>query len=253
MIFVLSLVALAAAEGCEDTADLALEARTLMLEGRLEEADDRMDRAQDSLACGDLPVPEVLAELWLSQGARRFLDNDPLATDVAFVAAHRSDPTLWDPTLGDELRKLYGNAVATASGEGEVYMADLPRGYRSALSGVRTDFPATVSSGQHLINVYDRRQVHFGEIIYVPPGETIEVNFGELPPSKKPIFLIGGGVSAVAAGGLAVGALMQSDIMSAATTLDDLNSAQSRQKAFAYASYSLAGLAATALTLQIVL
>jgi hypothetical protein len=254
---VLTLVALAAAEDCEDTTALALEARMLMMEGRLEDADDRLMRAHRSLGCGEIPRTEDLSELYLSVATRRVLDSDPIAADIAFVAAHRTDPTRWDPALGEELRAHYDRAVeealSTTASLGEVYLEPLPRGYHSTLNGVRTTFPTTIQSGEYLITVADRSETRFGEIVYVPPGEIREVSYGELPPAPRPILLIGGGVSAVAAGGLAVVALRQGSTISSAADLDTLERAYSLQRITGYGSYALATLAATGVVLHFAL
>lgn len=255
--FVLSLVALVAAQDCEDTTALALEARLLMLEGRLEDADDRLDRSQRALGCGDAPRTADLSEFYLSLATRRFLDNDPIAADIAFVAAHRTDPTRWDPALGDELRAQYDRAVSVAlnatNSTGELYLTALPRGYSSALNGVRTTFPAPLPSGEYLVTISDRSEIQFGEIVYVPPGETREVNFGELPPVKRPVLLIGGGASAVVAGGLAGVALLQNRTISSTTDLGELDQAYGLQKITGYTSYGFAALAATGVVLHFAL
>ncbi len=255
--FVLSLVALAAAEGCEDTTALALDARLMMLEGRLEEADDRLDRAQRSLGCGDPPRTEDLSELYLSIATRRILDNDPIAAEVAFVAAHRTDPTRWDPALGDALRAQYDQAVSAAlnaTGDtGELYLEVLPRGYHSTLNGVRTAFPIPLPSGEYLVTISDRSETRYGEIVFVPPGETREVSYGELPPAKRPVWLIGGGVSAAAAGGLATVALLQNRTIVSTADLEELDRAYGLQRAAGYTSYSLAALAAAGVVLHFAL
>ena len=243
-----------AAEDCPDPSKLALEARTKMLEARQDEANDLMNQAQDGLSCGELPTPEVLAELWLSEGARRFLEDDMIAAREAFAAAHRANPAIWDPALGHQLRALYDDASIASSIPGEFYITLLPKGYRGALDGVHTDFPTPAPSGMHLVNVFDRRGgVHFGEIVYLPPGEIIEVTVEDLPAIKKPVFLIAGGVSALAAGGLAAGALLQNDAIANATAMEALEGAYTRQKVFAIGSYSLAGFAAAGLTLHVAL
>jgi len=254
---VLSLVVLAVAEGCEDTAALALEARLLMLEGRLEEADDRLDRAQRALSCGEQPRTQELSEVYLSSATRRVLDNDPIAADVAFVAAHRTDPTRWDPTLGAALRTQYDQAVSAALAStddtGEIYIDALPRGYHSALNGVDTVFPVALPSGEYLVTISDRAEIRYGKIVYIPPGEVREVNYGELPPARRPVWLMSGGASAAAAGGLAAVALRQRSTISGTDDLEALDRAYRVQRISGTTSYSLAVLATTSLLLHVIL
>ncbi|MDG1478849.1 MAG: hypothetical protein P8R54_04625 [Myxococcota bacterium] len=254
---VLSLVALAVAEDCEDTAALALEARLMMLEGRLEDADDRLQRAQRSLGCGERPRAQDLSELYLSSATRRVLDNDPIAADVAFVAAHRTDPSRWDPTLGDALRAQYDQAVSaalsTAEDTGELYIDALPRGYHSALNGVETVFPISLPSGEYLVTISDRVETRYGKIVYIPPGEIREIDYGELPPARRPVWLIGGCASAGVAGGLAAIALRQHTIISSTADLETLDRAYRVQRISGTTSYGLAVLATTSLLLHVVL
>jgi hypothetical protein len=257
MMFVLSLVALAGAEDCEDTTALALAARLMMLEGRLEDADDRLHRAQRSLGCGELPRTQDLSELYLSSATRRVLDNDPIAADVAFVAAHRTDPTRWDPALGEELRAQYDQAVSTAlstpEDTGELYMAPLPRGYHSALNGVDTTFPVSLPSGEYLVTISDRSETRYGKIVYIPPSEVREINYGELPPVRLPVWLISGGASAAVAGGLAAVALRQNQTLSSTSDLESLDRAYRTQRITGTTSYGFAILAATGVLLHVVL
>ena len=245
----------AIADDCGDLAALSLRARALMLEGRQEDADAHMDRAQAAVGCGNLRSPEALSQFHLSEATRRFLSEDPVAAGVAFVASWRADPEGWDPALGDEMRQAYDEAVADALSAsertGEILLAALPRGYQAALNGVPADFPVTASAGEHLVQVYHRRTVYFGETAYLPVGEIIQVHPGELPPLQRPHYLIGSGVSALLAGGMAGIAVRQSEVMAAASDLSTLERAHTIQNAAAVSSYGLCAIAATGLTLHL--
>jgi hypothetical protein len=246
----------ALADDCGDLVGLSLRARALMLEGREEDASAHMDRAQDAMACGDLRSPEDLSQFYLSEATRRFLSDDPMAAGVAFVASWRLDPANWDPALGEEMKQLYDQSVADAMSAsnqtGEILLAELPRGYRGALNGIPADFPITAPAGEHLVQVYHHRTVSFGDMAYLTAGESIQINPGELPPIQRPLYLIGSGVSALLAGGMAVIAVRQSETMATATDLGSLDRAHTVQRIAAFSSYSLCGLSATGLVLHLV-
>lgn len=70
---------------------------------------------------------------------------------------------------------------------------------------------------------------------------------------SSPVFLVLGGATAALAGGAAVAALMQDPQMETAVNVDSLDRIYSRQKSFAYASYSMAGVATASLGLHFAL
>jgi len=243
------------ADDCGDLAALSLRARALMLEGRQEDADAHMDRAQLAMGCGNLRSPEDLAQFYLSEATRRFLSEDPVAAGVAFVGSWRADPEGWDPALGEEMRQAYDDAIADAlsanARTGEILLAELPRGYHGALNGVPADFPVTAPAGEHLVQVYHRRTVYFGEMAYLPASESIQVHPGELPLLQRPRYLIGSGVSALLAGGMAGIAVRQGEAMAAASDLSTLERARTIQYATAVSSYGFCAIAVTGLTLHL--
>ena len=233
---------------CPDPTDFALQARSYLLEGRMEEADEEMKKALEATAC-ELITPEALAQLWLTDAAYHALSNDPIAARASFKAAHRSSPETWDPALGDDLRAMYEEVTQTEGQPGVIEMAELPRGYFGALDGVRTDFPVEASEGRHLVNIIDKRNnAYSGDMVYVPPGEHIEVEFDPLPAHKRPTLLYTGAVSALAAGSLAFIASQQDSAITGASSIDNLEAAYSRQRVLAYSSYGFLGLAATSVT-----
>ena len=245
----------ALADDCGDLASLSLRARALMLEGRREAADAQMDRAHAALTCDEPRRPQELSQLHLSEATRRFLAADFVAADVAFVASWRADPTNWDPALGEELKRAYDDAVHSAqlteARAGELLLAELPRGYKGSLDGRSTDFPVTAPPGEHVVQIYHRRTVVYGNVTYLPAGESIQIHTGELPPIPRPLYLIGSGVSALLAGGMAGIAVRQSDTMAIAPDLSALERAHTIQRAAAFTSYGLCGLAAAGLTLHL--
>lgn len=244
------------ADECGDLAALSVRARELLLEGRREDADAQLERAQAAMRCGAPRSPEELSQFYLSEATRRFLSDDPVAARVAFVASWRTDPDNWDPALGAELKQAYDHAVADALSAsdrtGELLLAALPRGYQAALNGTPAEFPLTAPAGEYLVQIYHRRAVSFGDIAYLPDGESIQLHPGELPPLQRPLYLIGSGVSALLAGGMAGVALRQSDAMATAADLSTLERARSTQRAAALTSYSLCALSATGLVLHFV-
>jgi hypothetical protein len=74
------------------------------------------------------------------------------------------------------------------------------------------------------------------------------------PGFDSPILLVVGGAAAVVAGGAAVAAISQNSAMEdEAITLDGLDRAYARQRAFGYTSYGLAGVATVSLGLHFAL
>ena len=154
------------------------------------------------------------------------------------------------------MKELYDQAVADAlsAGDqtGEILLAELPRGYRGALNGIPADFPITAPAGEYLVQVYHHHTVSYGDMAYLPAGETIQINPRELPPIQRPLYLIGSGVSAILAGSMAVIAVRQSETMATAEDLSTLDRARNVQRVAAYSSYTLCGLSATGLVLHFV-
>ena len=242
-----------------DSLDVFVDAaRAALLDARLEDAAELMGRAQDSLGCSGVPSAEEMSALWLTEGARLYFLGDEVEARHAFAAAARLAPGFWFSEFGDALHAIYLEAsVASDVGHGSVALEEpLPYGYQSWLDGQTRQMPVTVDAGMHLFQVVDGDGAsHHARLFLLSDQEVLTINPGVLPevmPPPSPRFLIGGSVLALAAGGLAVGALLQNSTIETASAMSDLERSYRRQKAMGIGSYSLAGLSLVSVGIYVV-
>jgi hypothetical protein len=232
---------MAAEPTCPDPApslELALEKVTTALV----EADDpaaAIAEVEAAWPCVDA-TPAQVARYLVLRGAERQLGHDGDGARPWFAVATQVDPGAWDPRLGDDLRRAYDRATPLPEGELAVDVPALVDGTRQA------KFPVAVPAGPHVVQV---TRGAYARVATVPAGERLSLVTG-LPPERttrkrRPAFLVGAGVAALAAGGLAAAAVSQDLAMTTAANARDataLDQAYATQQGTAYASYACMGL-----------
>jgi len=246
----LSLNVALGARDCLDPAELDADARQAILEGRMDDATLAVDTAVLAFACQKEVSEEVLSNLWLTEGVRLYLLQDIAGAKSAFASSARLHPVPWPEIFGPDLEVVYGEAVAAGWAEAELLIRDLPKRGVSLVDGQAVELPQHLPEGLYLIQIQSGRRVVDTHLIQLPPNEVVEVVV--LPPEEWPTddrksrrrLVVGGSVSAVAAGvsyGLARGL---SDDIATAPSEAALSRVYRNQKLLAGATYGLAGVSA---------
>ena len=165
---------------CPDPAAAVEVARDAVLALKDEVAAEALATAELGLTCGAWATPELLADLWLVEGARAGLGGHPLDAADAFSAAARVAPGRWDADLGPDLRRVYDEATQQPSGApGELRVKpELPE-LVVRLDGAVVAQPAIIASGLHLVQVGPANgPVIFGRMFLQPADEILTVDTG---------------------------------------------------------------------------
>ena len=275
----LGSVAAFAQTPCEDVAPLVDQAEQAIFQVRFDVAEGLLSRAEKGMACGALADPELLARLWLAEGAMYSFSGDDVGSFHAFQAAIRVAPRMWVSNYGAHLRERYDEAFNTTVGKGFIDFEPQLAFYEGAVDGVvLTEFPAEVSEGLHLVQVRPPSgTVVFGRVVFVDGDSTARVRTGitEIapptlavspvvvrtetvvpilkPPRKKWHWLIAGATAGAFAGGAALLAFNEKSVIGRAQTAQQVRGAHGRQVGFAVTAYTLAAVSATGITLQFAL
>ena len=258
------LLGTAAAAPCESPETLAEQSLSAVVEARLQDTRDLLDRTVVAWACSPAAQPDTLARYWLAEAALASFSSNPGGTEQAFGAARRVSPELWDDRLGAQLRESW-TAAEQPAGEGSLKVTPKPIG-PVMLDGVLVDtedLNATV--GLHLLQVLDAGgDARFARTLHVVAGQDVLVRTGlseeglvtELPESPPdfsrptPVWLVAAGTAAVVGTAGAVAARSQRSAIQEATTVDEVDSALLQQKVMAGVAYTGAGVAVVSVALH---
>ncbi|MEZ4239041.1 MAG: hypothetical protein R3F59_23385 [Myxococcota bacterium] len=152
------LAAPARAQDCPDRLarlDMIEAAEQKLLEADLAGADLGLRSLEKALGCGSLAESDLLARMWLLEGAWLTLQGDPQAAVDSWRAAARVAPGRWVDAYGPELREAYDEAVAAPSPEETARIHLDPPLFRwiGAVDGHIQNFPARVEPGLHVVQV----------------------------------------------------------------------------------------------------
>jgi len=263
--------------GCDDIAPMVEQAETAIFQVRFDAAEVLIASAEAAMSCGDLANPDLLARLWLAEGAMYAFVGDDVGSFHAYQAAIRVAPRLWVQDYGARLRDRYDEAFNTQVGRGLISF-DPPLGfYEAAVDGrLVPEQPVEVAEGLHLVQIRPPGgQVVFGRVVCVDHDATARIRTGivEVEPVAPPVeavvepvtepvtrtpgkrwhWLIAGVSAGALAGGAALLAYNEKTSLSQATTADQVRGAHARQVGFAATAYALVAVSATGITLQFAL
>ncbi|MCA9492422.1 MAG: hypothetical protein KC621_20960 [Myxococcales bacterium] len=181
----------ASAEDCpsrDDRLDLIDSAERSLVEADVDAAEATRRELEAALGCGAVANPEMLARMWLVEGALLSLGGDETTAAASWQAAARVSPGTWNPDLGDMLRTIYETALQT-SPSGSTPLSVEPELFRwiGAVDGeVITRFPITVDPGLHLVQVgASEDDVRFARIVMAFPDTPVVVVTGLVEPTKE--------------------------------------------------------------------
>lgn len=248
--------ALAQEAGCPDPAAQLQEVHDAVMDARDADARDRMNAFWETLGCSGQLSAELLSLLWMTEGVRLYKAGDRNGMLMAFASSSRLAELEWPQAYGPDLHQEYMSSRELL-GEEELSLSDIPPNVKLYLNGElyrngeRSTFSRTMPVGGYVLQMATEDGVIVAtEHFMLSGGEPFAYIVGplELPTtpvsaarSRRPGLLVGAGVAALAAGGMYALASSQSDAMSSAATLDDLDASYRRQKLYAGATYGLAG------------
>jgi hypothetical protein len=249
-----------------DRAILLDHAERAVLEGRFDDYPGLSEQVDASLACGPRVEAPLAARLFLIEGARLHFSGAADGARLAFATAHGIAPELWNLDYGADTRAVYDAAVADRpTGRGTLVLeTETAEGWMTAIDGALTPLPAEAPIGYHLVQVLeaDGEARYATRVLILDPGERVVIHTGPLSARPQPVAAVGNrrpawpliaaGSAALLSGAAAGLALAQDGQMEAAGTKSDLNAAFGRQKAFAGATWGLAGLAASGVVVWLV-
>lgn len=184
------------ASGCPDRLgrlDIVDQAEQKLVEADLVAADLTLRSLEKALGCGALAESELLARMWLVEGAWLTLQGDPQAAVDSWKAAARVAPGRWVEAYGPSLREAYEEAAAEpASTEAARIELDPPLfQWIGAVDGVVTQFPARVAPGLHLVQVGPSEDdIRFARVLVAIPSAPSVVVTGLVEPTSP--FDVGG-------------------------------------------------------------
>lgn len=216
--------------------------------------------ADSSFACS--PASSTgLGRYWLLHGAERALRGEDATEWLG--ASKRVAPMGFDPRLGPVLRAAFDAAPVTSAAT-LLLEPSLP----AHLDGApRTEWPAAVAAGPHLVQVVDAEgKVRFARVVLLLADEDALVSTqlaadAPLPPEplppkvarRAPVFLIAAAAAAIGGGAFAATALGQERSAANAATVDDVNAARDLQVVGAWGACGLWGVAAIGVGLHFVI
>lgn len=238
------LVGAALAQECSDPLLLSLDARDKMLGGQFDAAAPVITEAREALTCGTLPTTEQLVEYWLSDAAYRFFNGDPDYAERLLIAAYRTDPNVWDPQLGLQLQALHQKGAEEAP-SATIQLQRLPRNYKVTLDTSAARTSIETHAGHHYVAVLDRKnRVQQDWMLQLAPGQELALVANPLPRLRRPAYLIGAGVSAAAATGLAIAARAKGnsfETFTKSSQVDELEAAFNQQRLLGISAYTMMG------------
>lgn len=273
---------------CADPEALIAATERALVAGRLSTVPAFVQQTEQSFACADTVVARPLLGRWYRAQAAWFsLSDAPHEAALAWRSAELAAPGAWTQALGPSLRLERDAALADTSrlGSGTINLVPPARGHRTTLDGLETPYPVSAPPGLHLVQVLEPaggRAVFARQVFLIDAGELFEIDTGPLsvptagatdaappPPgagitaspsptdgptagrSHWPLWVgIGAGVLAGTAAALA---RSQRSSMQNSTDLAELDAAWSRQRAYGWSAYGLAGLAVVGIGVDIAL
>lgn len=257
---------------CEPTTAVVREIEAAVLEARLERLGSLQARVDASVACG-APMPaELVARLWLAEGAAHALLGDEKGSMQAFLAAWRADPDLWNADLGPQLRATYDRAVSLQTdASGRIAVLPESPAWVVRLDGRPVTAESTQTAGLHVVQVHPPDgEVRFGKHVVLLPGQRLVLDTGlplapavaaPVDPGRGPSTVIVRrsasrpvGLLVASAGSIGLATLSgvlyatQDGAMRRAADLDALDAARDRQVGFGAAGMALGAVGAVGLT-----
>jgi hypothetical protein len=174
--------------GCPSRAerlDLLDEGEQALTEADFASAETKLKALEGSFSCGPLVEVDLLARMWLLEGAWYTLQGNADLGGDSFRAAARVAPATWVSDYGASLRSAYEAAVA-APPTGSTTLSVEPNIFRwvGAVDGQITRFPVTVSPGLHLVQVgATETDMRFARIVVSFPDNPVVVVTGLVEPT----------------------------------------------------------------------
>ena len=258
----LLLVATASA-ACPDPSTALDAAEAAVIAGDLKRAEAANLEAMAAFGCGPAADPAALARMWNAQGAALLLTSDTVSAHIAFRAAHRVAPGVWDARYGADMAAAAKAATAEVPADGKLAWTGGPDDTEAWVDGQPATQPATVPGGLHVFQAAQAGATWFAANTYVPPGDlvTLELPFPFSPPVAEntppgrrfPTLLVAGAAGLLLGGASVAGAVIQTGNMEDATGTTALDAAYNRQRVFGTVAWPLIGLGATGVVLHFVL
>lgn len=202
----------------------------------------------ESLSCAPADKASIAA-YFLAEGAARHTEGKAAEAVPWLAAAHRLAPDHWDVRFGPDVYAVWAKATSAGPGSLRVDIA-------GTLDGALVEtWPMKLDAGPHVLQVVGyKKNVRSGGVVELEADEDtfLPTNLSPEPkPSflerRPPTMLIAAGGAAVLAGAAAGLAARESVEMEGirtnlSATKADLEAAHTRQQAFAYSTWALAGL-----------
>ena len=282
-------IAVAQTPNCPSVAEQVEQATVAVVEARLEDAAIALVAAEVSLGCAGVAVPEDLAGFWLASGALAMFGGAEEDANLYFQAAARVGPEVWDPRLGLQVKEQW-LAAGTWPGATGTLMVTPDPGDGLRIDGMAAVAPVVAAAGLHLVQVVRLDSVvGYTGFVRVRSAEAVSVSTGvdrSLPRAlplpitpvapvsggadavetlvvpldppvvalerrRPPIGAVVGGLALVGAAGFAAAAWGETANMRAAQNSENLDAAWARQRAFGITGYSLLGVAAAGVVVEL--
>ncbi|MEQ1504878.1 MAG: hypothetical protein ABMB14_21770 [Myxococcota bacterium] len=273
------LTARLARAACDDPEPIVVALEAAATEGRTAEGEAKKAEVLAALACGRPVDPTLLARIWLADAVVLATQGDRAGSDDALAAAAHVAPQVWNDVYGSDFERRHLAATAVDPGTGRIVLAPqvaggLPAGAAvvAAIDGHLTAGSAVdVPAGLHVVQLgFAADDLRFAQEIYVVPGQDLVVR-AELPPfpvapvapapapvgpvpvvrKHPPVFAIASIATAVGAAATAAGASLQNGAMRDAQSRAALEGAYHTQQALGVVSYSLVGVTAACLAVEV--
>lgn len=174
--------------GCPTRAerlDLLDEGEAGLLEADFGTAETKLRALEGAFSCGSLVETDLLARMWLLEGAWLTLQGNPDQGADSFRAAARVGPAVWVSDYGPKLRSAYEAAIAVPAAGSTTLSVD-PDLFRwvGAVDGQPTRFPLNVPPGLHLVQVgASTDDVRFSRIVVAFADTPIVIVTGLVEPT----------------------------------------------------------------------
>ena len=163
---------------CGDPAALIGHAEHFAVAGLPQEAAESIQAAKVSFSCSSVVEPELLARMWLAEGALALDRGDRKMASLTFSAScydshsHRGTLALHFG-YGDHVREAHEEACQSWLSEGQLQFDPLPAGMQGYLDGEEVEMLTDIREGLHLMQIAPPGGSSvFAEILYMAPNET---------------------------------------------------------------------------------
>lgn len=251
------ILLMASAFACTPLRDATEHLTTALLNG-LNLAGPRQE-ITESLSCAPADK-QAIAAWFLAEGAALHTEGHPADAVRWLAAARRLAPEAWDVRFGREVYAVWATAVSAGPASLRVDIA-------GTLDGTPVEtWPQRLDAGPHVLQVVGyKKNVRSGGVVELEADEDAFLPTN-LAPEPKPTFferrpptmLFAAGGAALLAGAAAGLAARESVEMEGiranlSATEADLDASHSRQEAFAYSTWVLAGLSVTSVGIYFVI